>query len=68
MKLREKYKKRQENLPFSGTVEVAITEIDTKHKRMLGAEHRKAFRVDETTLQEVFEVVYSAILSKAGDG
>lgn len=64
MKLDEKTRKRVEPQQFSGKVEVSITGIDTKHRRMTSG-YRKSFRVSETTVEEVFDAVYSAISAKA---
>lgn len=65
MKLDEKAKRRLQPQTFSGKVEVAITGIDTNKRRMTHG-HRRSFRVSETTVEEVFEVIYTAISAKAG--
>ena len=67
MKLDTKAKRRMEPQTFSNRVEVAITGLDIKNRRMT-AGHRRSFRVNETTVDEVFQVIYEAIANQVEGG
>ena len=56
-------KRRRLVQEFSGRVEIAITGIDTQGKRMnlRSGPYRRSIRIDETTVDEVYEIVYVAI-------
>ena len=64
MKLDEKARRRAIPQQFSGKVEVAVTGIDTNNRRMTTG-YRKSIRVSETTIEEVFGIIYEAIIAKA---
>jgi len=64
MKIDEKAKRRMESQTFSGRVEISITGIDDKNRRM-STGYRRSFRVSETTVEEVFAVILDAIKQEA---
>lgn len=50
---------------FSGRVEVAITGIDTLGKRMSGGGNRKTIRLEDTTIQEVYDIILNTLQKEA---
>lgn len=48
---------------FSGTVEIAVTPIDTSGIRMSNRDgiERKSIRMEETTPEEVYRIIHKAL-------
>ena len=57
------YDQRQRREPgkFSGKIEVVFTRINTEGKRMSGLNNRRTIRLEETTLEEVYQILYVAL-------
>jgi len=66
MKIEKRFRERGQSVQFSGRVEVSITGLDDQGHR-LSQGWRRSFRIEETTVDKVFEVIWQAIATKSNE-
>jgi len=66
VKIEKRFKRGKPEQKFSGRVEVAVTGLDTDGNRMQlhQGPWRRSIRVSDTTVDEVFDIVYAALEGK----